>query len=190
MKSEHPINDLRWIPIEDIIPNEYNPNRVALTEISLLYLSIKEDGFTQPIVVYFDKGKKKYIIIDGFHRFTVLSKYKDIRNSCEGQAPCVVLDKSKRERIASTVRHNRARGTHSVDKMSEVVVLLTEEGLSEEEICIQLGMSPIEYKKILGISGYAKRFMPFEWSKSIVSNKMIELCKKWEKEANEDNDEA
>jgi ParB-like chromosome segregation protein Spo0J len=101
-----PVSHIRWVPFEDVEANDYNPNTVASQELNLLAISILADGYTQPIVTVWDPDKKKYVIIDGFHRYFVMKTRKDIRDLTNGYLPIVVLDKSINERMASTVRHN------------------------------------------------------------------------------------
>ena len=120
LKSQ-PITNVRWVKIENVTPNDYNPNSVAHKEMGLLYTSIKHDGFTQPIVTIFDPELKKYIIVDGFHRYYTSLKSKDLLEANFGRVPVVVIEKDINDRMASTVRHNRARGMHSVSGMSSMV---------------------------------------------------------------------
>lgn len=108
--QECPVNNVKWVSIDKIQANDYNPNKVAKTEMSLLLLSIKEDGYTQPIVTYYDELKDKYIIVDGFHRYSIMKYDKEIYDRYDGNLPIVVIKKNIDERMASTIRHNRARG--------------------------------------------------------------------------------
>ena len=101
--DKHPISNIKWIKIDEVQANNYNPNAVAKNEMNLLYTSIKEDGYTQPIVTIFDKKINKYIIVDGFHRYTIMRMYKDIYESTDGHLPVVVIEKGIEERMASTV---------------------------------------------------------------------------------------
>ena len=91
MIKDQPISEVQWIPIEKIYANDYNPNSVATQEMKLLYVSVKKDGYTQPVVVIYDEAKDRYVIVDGFHRYSIMKRYKDIYASCEGKLPCVVL---------------------------------------------------------------------------------------------------
>lgn len=91
MIRDQPINNVQWIPIEKIHANNYNPNSVANQEMKLLYTSVKKDGYTQPVVVIYDQPKDRYVIVDGFHRYSIMKRYKDIYLACEGKLPCVVL---------------------------------------------------------------------------------------------------
>ena len=125
-----PVYQVRPVPIEQIEPNAYNPNSVAPPELRLLYDSIREDGYTMPIVCYHDQDRDVYIIIDGFHRYRVMLDYPDIYQREQGKLPVSVVDKPLDCRMASTIRHNRARGTHNVDLMSNIIQELHELGLS------------------------------------------------------------
>ena len=109
------------VPFEKIIPNTYNPNSVAPPEMKLLYLSILEDGYTQPIVCYYSAKQDLYAIVDGFHRWRVMKEHRDIYEREQGMLPVAVIDKPLSNRMASTIRHNRARGSHNVDLMSTII---------------------------------------------------------------------
>lgn len=162
---EEPVDCVRWVKADKVHANEYNPNRVASPEMKLLYKSIKLDGYTQPIVVYsLENGK--YEVVDGFHRNRVGKEYKDINERIHGYLPVVVIDKPLDERMGSTIRHNRARGTHQIRDMSDIVVELTNQGWSEEEICEKLGMELDEVIRLKQISGLKEAFANHEFSKS------------------------
>ncbi len=175
--ENHPINRVLWIPIERIQANNYNPNSVASTEMRLLYVSIREDGYTQPIVTIYDEQIDKYVIIDGFHRYFVAKKNKDILESTEGALPIVVLDKSMNERMASTVRHNRARGSHSIKGMSNMVFEMLENGWDDAMICNHLGMEADEIVRLKHITGFSKLFANTEYSKSWQTKNQLLLQK-------------
>lgn len=159
---------MKWVPIEKVQANDYNPNIVPPIELDLLYKSIKQDGYTQPIVTFYDAEKDTYIIVDGFHRYTVSKRYPDILQGNHGCVPVVVIDKPLGDRMASTIRHNRARGQHVVEGMVNVVYNLLLEGWSDEKICNELGMGAGELVRIKYISGYAKLYENAEYSKSWV----------------------
>lgn len=162
---EEPVDCVRWIPMDKVKANEYNPNRVASTEMKLLHTSIKLDGYTQPIVAYkLDNGE--YEVVDGFHRNRVGKEYKDINKRIHGYLPIVVLDKPLDERIGSTIRHNRARGTHQIRSMSEIVIDLSKAGWTDEEICKKIGMELDEVIKLKQITGLKEAFQNHEFSKS------------------------
>jgi ParB-like chromosome segregation protein Spo0J len=161
-----PAYNVRRVPVEKIRANEYNPNKVAPPEMELLYRSIKEDGYTMPIVCYYNKDDDVYEIVDGFHRYTVLLKHKDIYEREGGCLPVTVIDKHISERMASTIRHNRARGTHNIDLMSNIVAELVEMGKSDAWIAKQLGMDVDEILRLKQITGLAALFCDQEYSKS------------------------
>lgn len=162
---DEPVDYVRWVKAEKVQANEYNPNKVASPEMELLYKSIKLDGYTQPIVVYkLENGN--YEVVDGFHRNRVGKEYQDINERIHGYLPVVVIDKPLDERMGSTIRHNRARGTHQIRGMSDIVVELTREGWSEEEICEKLGMELDEVIRLKQISGLKEAFANHEFSKS------------------------
>lgn len=117
MAFKSPAYNVISVPIEKIEPNTYNPNSVAPPELKLLYDSIREDGYTMPIVCYYDKEKDVYIIVDGFHRYRIMLDYPDIYEREQGRLPVSVIDKSIESRMASTIRHNRARGSHDKDEI-------------------------------------------------------------------------
>lgn len=163
-----PVYNVKPIPLEKIRANDYNPNKVAPPEMKLLELSIWEDGFTQPIVCYHDPSKDEYVIVDGFHRYTVVMTSSRIRDREKGMVPVVVIDKELGERMASTIRHNRARGSHSLDLMSNIVRELLEMDKSDSWICKNIGMSPDELLRLKQITGLASLFKDEEFSPSWV----------------------
>lgn len=168
MKNSYlsPVYNVKAIPIEKIQANAYNPNKVAPPEMKLLYLSIKEDGYTQPVVCYYIADKDIYEVVDGFHRYLVMKTCKDIYEREKGKLPVAVIDKPLGERIASTIRHNRARGSHDVDLMSNIVAELTELGKSNSWISKHLGMSADEVLRLKQITGLAALFKDDEFSKA------------------------
>jgi len=166
MKYKSPVYNVIAVPLEKIEPNTYNPNVVAPPEMKLLYDSIKNDGYTMPIVCYYDKEHDKYIIVDGFHRYRVMKDYKDIYEREGGKIPVTVIDKDLDNRMASTIRHNRARGTHTVDLMSNIVAELHELGRSDAWICKHLGMDKDELLRLKQITGLTSLFSDVEFGKS------------------------
>ena len=128
-----PVYNVKPIPVEKVEANSYNPNSVATPEMKLLETSIWEDGYTQPIVCYFDKEKQKYIIVDGFHRYTILKESKRIFERENGMLPVVLIDKEITERMASTIRHNRARGSHDIGLMSSIVKEMVESQIKDDK---------------------------------------------------------
>jgi len=163
-----PVYNIKAIPVEKLRANEYNPNKVAPPEMELLYHSIKEDGYTMPIVVYHREDEDVYEIVDGFHRYSIILQYKDIYERENGLLPCSVIEKPISERMASTIRHNRARGSHDVDLMSNIVAELVELGKSDFWISKYLGMSRDEILRLKQVTGIAALFKDQEFSKSWV----------------------
>lgn len=176
--KENPIDRIYWIPLEKIEANNYNPNQVAKREMKLLYTSISHDGYTQPVVTIYDSEKDKYIIIDGFHRYTTMRLYKDIRIKNNGMLPCVVLEKNINDRMASTIRHNRARGKHSVDGMANIVFKMLDNGWNDIEIIKELGMEEEELIKIKHVTGFSKLFENIEYSRAWETKKQLRLKNK------------
>ncbi len=142
--NTQPIDLVRWVDVNKVQANDYNPNSVAKIEMGLLYTSIKHDGYTQPVVTIYDEKIDKYIIVDGFHRYFTCKSNPDILERNNGCLPIVVIEKDINDRMASTVRHNRARGKHSVAGMSNMVFQMLENGWKDAEICNELGMESEE----------------------------------------------
>lgn len=159
-----PVDIVQWIPSELVIANEYNPNRVAPPEMQLLKVSIEQDGYTQPIVAYKEDGH--YTIVDGFHRNRVGKEYPEITQRIHGHLPIVVIDKPLEDRMASTIRHNRARGTHAIAPMSKVVEELYFLGWSDKKIAEQLGMEKDEVLRLKQFTGLGNLFKNREFSKA------------------------
>jgi ParB-like chromosome segregation protein Spo0J len=166
MMLRSPVYNVRPIPLEKIRANEYNPNSVAPPEMKLLYDSIKEDGYTMPVVVYYHEEDDMYEIVDGFHRYAIMLKHRDIFEREKGQLPCSVIEKPITDRMASTIRHNRARGSHNVDLMSNIVAELIEMGKNEKWISKHLGMSLDEILRLKQITGLAYLFKDEDFSKT------------------------
>jgi ParB-like chromosome segregation protein Spo0J len=161
-----PVYGVRAVPIEKVKANDYNPNAVAPPEMALLETSIWEDGFTQPIVCYFDPANDQYIVVDGFHRYRTLKESKRIYERERGLIPVVVIDKDISDRMASTIRHNRARGSHNIELMSTIVAELVEMGKGDAWICKHIGMSVDEVLRLKQITGVAALFANRDFSKS------------------------
>lgn len=164
MKS--PVYNVKAVPLEKIRANAYNPNAVAPPEMRLLERSIREDGYTMPIVCYAVPDEDAYEIVDGFHRYCVMLRCADIREREGGMMPVVVIDKDISNRMASTIRHNRARGTHSIDLMVGIVADLVQSGMSDDWIAKNIGMDADELLRLKQISGIAALFKNHEFSKS------------------------
>jgi len=161
-----PVYNVIAVPIEKVQANDYNPNSVAPPEMDLLETSIWEDGYTMPIVCFYDKENDKYIVVDGFHRYTVLKRSKRIFDREKGMLPVSVIDKDIMDRMASTIRHNRARGEHSIDLMSNIVSELVEMGKGDAWICKHVGMSKDELLRMKQITGLASLFANKSFSES------------------------
>ena len=153
-----PVYHVIAVPFEKVKPNTYNPNKVAPPEIRLLYRSILEDGYTQPVVCYYAKSQDLYVIVDGFHRWRVMKEHHDIYAREHGMLPVSVIDKPLSNRMASTIRHNRARGSHDVDLMSNIIKELHELGRSDNWISKYLGMDKDEILRLKQITGLAALF--------------------------------
>lgn len=161
-----PVYNVLSVPIEKIKANDYNPNAVAPPEMALLELSIWEDGYTQPVVTFRDEANDCYIVVDGFHRYLTLKNSKRIFDREQGRLPIVVIDKEIGERMASTIRHNRARGTHNIELMSTIVAELVEMGKGDRWISQHLGMSLDELLRLKQITGVAALFANRDFSDS------------------------
>lgn len=161
IKIEFPVLNVKMVDIEKVVANNYNPNKVAPPEMRLLRHSIEEDGYTQPIVTYYDEEQDVYIVVDGFHRYRCAREYFNLK-----KVPIVTIDKSIENRMASTIRHNRARGTHQIVDMSNVVLILSEKGWSEEQISVHLGMELDEIIRLKQITGLKEMFSEHVFSKS------------------------
>jgi ParB-like chromosome segregation protein Spo0J len=176
-----PVSSVRWVPIEKVVANDYNPNSVARNEMKLLYISVLHDGYTQPIVTIYDKEQDKYIIVDGFHRYLICKTYKDIAERTGGRVPIVVIDKPINDRMASTIRHNRARGKHSVDGMANMVFALLDNGWEDAAVCNELGLETEELVRLKHITGFSKLFEDVEYKKAWETANQIKLRKEYER---------
>lgn len=168
-RVKSPVYNIKSVPVEKLRANEYNPNRVAPPEMKLLYDSIKQDGYTMPIVVYYHDKDDMYEIVDGFHRYSIMLRHQDIYEREKGLIPCSIIEKPISERMASTIRHNRARGSHNVDLMSNIVAELVDMGKTERWIAEHLGMSMDEILRLKQITGLAALFKDQEFSMSWVA---------------------
>lgn len=165
--KNEPVDCVLWVKNELVVANDYNPNKVAPPEMELLKLSILADGYTQPIVTY--PEEKQITVVDGFHRNRVGKEIKQVRDKIYGYLPIVKIRDSQTEknnRIASTIRHNRARGKHTIDGMSEIVIELKRRNWSNKRICKELGMEEDEVLRLCQITGLAEIFNDEEFSKS------------------------
>ena len=163
--KNEPVDCVLWVPVDQVEANDYNPNAVAPPEMKLLELSITEDGYTQPIVAY---GLNDYYeVVDGFHRNRVGKECKEVNERIHGYLPITVINhdrEDKSDRIASTIRHNRARGKHQVTAMSDIVMELSRRNWSDNKIAKELGMEPDEVLRLKQITGLAELFADNEFS--------------------------
>jgi ParB-like chromosome segregation protein Spo0J len=158
--SREPVDCVVWVPAERVDANDYNPNSVAPPEMRLLERSIEADGYTQPIVVW-ARTDNTYEVVDGFHRNRIGRESPSVRERISGYLPLSVINDTREDRgdrIAATIRHNRARGKHQVEAMSEIVVELKRRNWSDEKIGHELGMDPDEVLRLSQISGLAEMF--------------------------------
>ena len=165
--SAEPVDCVQWVKMEDILANDYNPNTVAPPEMRLLERSIAADGYTQPIVAWaLEHG---YEVVDGFHRNRVGREILAIRERINGYLPLAIINTDRQERgdrIAATIRHNRARGKHQVSAMSEIVLELRRRNWSNDKIGRELGMDPDEVLRLAQITGLAEMFADREFSEA------------------------
>ena len=165
--NDEPVDCVRWVKSDEVVANDYNPNTVAPPEMELLHTSIQEDGYTQPIVVWWNG--EHYEVVDGFHRNRVGKECKDINERIHNYLPVVVINEEvtdRGQRIASTIRHNRARGKHKVDAMADIVLELKKRNWSNEKISKKLGMDADEVLRLSQISGIAEMFADKEFSEA------------------------
>lgn len=176
--STEPVDFVEWVKNDNVHQNDYNPNSVAPPEMELLRLSIEADGYTQPIVSMLDEEGNSEVI-DGFHRHRVGKECEDIRTRVHGYLPLVRIRESqegKTDRMASTIRHNRARGKHKVEAMSDIVIELSRRNWSDEKIAKNLGMDADEVLRLKQISGLAEMFQDEDFSEA------------WDVDFEDDND--
>ena len=171
-KFKSPVYNVRAVPVEKVVANNYNPNVVAPPEMKLLELSIWDDGYTMPCVCYYLKDSEQYEIVDGFHRYMVMKTSRRIYEREQGLLPVVVIDKDLSHRMTSTIRHNRARGMHNVELMSNIVAELTRSGMSDSWIKRNIGMDKDELLRLKQISGLAELF----------ANKEFGMSNEWKEE--------
>jgi len=186
-KFTSPVYNVRAVPIDKVRANDYNPNAVAPPEMALLETSIWEDGYTQPVVTYYDSDNDMYIVVDGFHRYLTLKNSRRIFEREGGMLPVVVIDKELGDRMASTIRHNRARGTHNIELMSTIVAELVEMGKGDRWICQHIGMSLDELLRLKQITGVAALFANRSFSQSWEADEIDEQELFEEEVANEED---
>jgi len=166
--KDEPVDCVIWVPHDTIFANDYNPNSVAPPEMELLTHSIREDGYTQPIVSWVDEEGKREVI-DGFHRYRVGNECDDVKKKVTGYLPVTTINQSREgrgDRIASTIRHNRARGKHAISAMSDIVVELSRKNWSDKKIAKELGMDMDEVLRLKQITGLAELFADENFSEA------------------------
>jgi len=164
---DHPVDLVLWVPAAEVAANDYNPNQVAPPELRLLEHSIAEDGYTQPVVTWLDGDRRE--TVDGFHRGEVGRTSESVRKATRGYLPVTTVNERRTDRgdrIAATVRHNRARGVHSVPGMSAIVLELARRKWSDAKIAKELGMEPDEVLRLKQITGLADLFRDREFSQA------------------------
>jgi len=178
--KNEPVDFVKWVPNHVVKANDYNPNSVAPPEMQLLEISIVNDGYTQPIVTW--PSGEDIEVIDGFHRNRVGKESAVVRERIKGYLPIVTIKKDregKGDRIASTIRHNRARGKHAVSAMSDIVLELKRRNWSESRISKELGMDEDEILRLCQISGLAEAFENEDfsqaWESAIHSDEPVDL---------------
>lgn len=174
--KNEPVDFVKWVLNDNVVANDYNPNKVAPPEMELLEVSIMNDGYTQPIVTWNNTEKGKTEVIDGFHRNRVGKESIVVRDRIKGYLPVVDIRKEqsgKNDRIASTIRHNRARGKHQVDAMSEIVIELKNRNWSNARISKQLGMDEEEVLRLCQVSGLEHLFSDNDFSKAWESSDVV-----------------
>jgi len=172
--KNEPVDFVKWVLAENVVANDYNPNKVAPPEMELLEISIMNDGYTQPVVTFPNNGKVE--VVDGFHRTRVSKESKVVRDRVKGYTPTVIIRKeqsNKNDRIASTIRHNRARGKHQIDAMSEIILELKNRNWKNERIARELGMDEEEILRLCQITGLQDIFKDDDFSKSWESSDSI-----------------
>ncbi len=166
--ASEPVDLVLWVPAAQVAANDYNPNTVAPPEMRLLEHSIREDGYTQPVVTWEDTDGRREVI-DGFHRWRIGTEVMDVAARLHGYLPVTVANAARSDRsdrIAATIRHNRARGKHQVAAMSEIVVELARRNWSDAKIARELGMDADEVLRLKQISGLAEMFADREFSEA------------------------
>jgi ParB-like chromosome segregation protein Spo0J len=165
--AAEPVDCVLWVKAEEVHANDYNPNRVAPPEMELLRLSVQADGYTQPVVTHREDDRRE--VVDGFHRRRVGAECPEVRERVHGYLPVVTINSDRgdrKDRIAATIRHNRARGRHAVDLMSEIVADLARRGWDDAKIGKELGMDPDEVLRLKQITGLAELFAGREFSEA------------------------
>jgi ParB-like chromosome segregation protein Spo0J len=171
-----PVDFVRWVKTDNVTANDYNPNSVAPPEMELLRHSIKNDGYTQPVVAWTNSDKGKIEVVDGFHRTRVCKEFDDVKNRVHGYLPIVGINEtcaSRNDRMASTIRHNRARGKHNVTAMSDIVTELKNRNWKNKRIAKELGMDEDEVLRLCQITGLENMFENRSFSQAWEANDAV-----------------
>jgi ParB-like chromosome segregation protein Spo0J len=174
--KDEPVDCVLWVKSDEVLANDYNPNKVAPPEMELLKVSIGSDGYTQPIVTFPEENK--FTVVDGFHRCRVGKEDKEINEKIRGYLPITIIRNSQEDRgdrIAATIRHNRARGKHQVNSMSEIVLELKRRNWSDNKIAKNLGMDADEILRLTQIGGLCDMFKNTEFSLSWEASDLPDL---------------
>jgi ParB-like chromosome segregation protein Spo0J len=174
--ASEPVDFVEWVKAEEVVANDYNPNSVAPPEMDLLRTSIMADGYTQPIVTMPEEGQRT--VVDGFHRNRVGKECADVRARVHGYLPVVRIKTSQEDRadrMASTIRHNRARGEHRVESMAEIVLELKRRFWSDDKIAKELGMEPDEVLRLTQVTGLAGLFSDRDFSEAWEAESMADI---------------
>ncbi|BFP39459.1 ParB/RepB/Spo0J family partition protein [Flavobacteriaceae bacterium GF1] len=162
---KEPVSQVLWVPINTLLPNSYNPNKMAAPEKRLLLRSLIDHGITMPLLVCAEK-EQHYTLIDGYHRWRLIKKNKELLKRLGRKVPVVVLDLPNNDRIVATIRHNRARGRHQIGEISEVVKILSTNGWSPSKIMDALGMDADEVLRLKQFKGLGEMFKDGDYSSS------------------------
>jgi ParB-like chromosome segregation protein Spo0J len=174
--ATEPVDLVEWVKAEEVVANDYNPNSVAPPEMDLLRTSIMADGYTQPIVTMPEEGRRT--VVDGFHRNRVGKECADVRARVHGYLPVVRIkptQEDRADRMAATIRHNRARGEHKVESMAEIVIELKRRFWSDEKISKELGMEPDEVLRLTQVTGLAGLFSDRDFSEAWEATSLAEI---------------
>lgn len=174
--NSEPVDFVEWVKSPEVKANDYNPNSVAPPEMELLRTSIGHDGYTQPIVTNQEDGVR--IVIDGFHRHRVGKECPEIQSKVHGYLPVVQIRQSqegRNDRMAATIRHNRARGKHKVEAMSDIVVELKRRFWSDEKIAKELGMDADEVLRLQQVTGLSGLFADAEFTEAWEADDFTDL---------------
>ncbi len=164
-QHREPVSEVFWVPINSILPNNYNPNKMAIPEKRLLLNSMLDHGITQPLLVGPEKNEQ-YVLIDGYHRWSIIKTNIELRERLDNNVPVVILNTSNKNQIVATIRHNRARGQHQIGEIGEVVKTLSTSGWSPRKIMDALGMEADEVLRLKQFKGLGELFKEDDYSPS------------------------